>query len=60
MQFPKSKANKQLMEGMWGTLRANYSSYLLSLGELKMNNAQVEGPRIGICASNAHLYMSEI
>ena len=44
-----------LLEGMWDTLKSNYSSYLISLGDLKIENAHIEGPRIGLCASNAQI-----
>jgi|Transcript_22052 hypothetical protein len=56
-QYPGSQAggDAHTLENLWDTLRTNYSSYLVSLGELKTLGAHIEGPRVGICASHAQI-----
>ena len=39
-------------ENFWGGLYHNYTTYLMSLGDIKMTGSIVEGPRIGLCAAN--------
>lgn len=43
------------LENIWGGLRSNYSQYIVSLGDAKINKANIKGPRIGICAANVDL-----
>ena len=57
-QFDSKASNSRGVmnfQGMWDTLRSNYSSYFLSLGEIKTYSSHIEGPRIGLCSSNAQL-----
>ena len=62
-QFPKYGGDGfQVMrfENTWGGLKANYSSYILSMGDVKMEGATIEGPRVGVCAANVELSESKL
>jgi len=62
-QFPGSQKNHKnimLMEYMWEGLKSNYTTYIQSLGNLKMDGNLVKGPRIGICASNVQMHESTL
>ena len=50
-------ADKSTMhfENIWGGLRANYTSYIISMNEVNFSGASIEGPRVGICAATAKI-----
>ena len=55
-QFPAYQAIENLIfENFWGGLYRNYTTYLLSLGDIKMTKSSIEGSRIGVCAANVDL-----
>lgn len=42
-------------ENIMGGIRANYSAYIISMGDAKFDNSNLQGPRLGICAAKASL-----
>ena len=55
--YPSYDTSKAVfdMHNMWTGLHANYSSYVMALGDAKLSGASIEGPRIGLCAANVEM-----
>lgn len=44
-----------IFENIWGGLRSNYSAYIISMRTVNLMGARLEGPRLGICGSDAKI-----
>ena len=49
-----------IFENIWGGLRSNYSAYIISMKDAKLQGSILEGPRLGICAANAKIQDTKI
>ena len=54
-QFPTYLAGRTELTfpNWWGAIKSNYTVYMISSGQTKLDGATINAPRIGICAGDA-------
>ena len=63
-QFPEYGAwlpqEHMHFENLWGGLMSNYTSYIVSLGNMNLTGASITVPKVGLCAANLNMQQSEV